>query len=173
MCAPPFPACKVSLSHLYFISAKHSISHEPPWHPRMAQEKELTYSSHHDNPEYNQRQCIEEETFLKEDTDPSSYSYSASFITLRKYMQLFRPWLCWLQEPYRTDILQFHDPKWTKLCHVLVTNWRSCLSMLKTEETTSKLKKNKGLAKRWPLIKIHLFQEKCYFQAKKVTLNIS
>ena len=54
--APQRPAYKVSLSHLYFISAKHSISHEPPRHPRMAQEKGPTYFSHRDNPEYNQRQ---------------------------------------------------------------------------------------------------------------------
>ena len=88
---------------------------------------------------------IEEETFLKEDTDPSSYSYSASFITLCRYMQLFRPWLCWLQEPYRTNILQFHDPKWTKLCRVLVTNWRSCLPRLKTEENHFKLKEKQEI----------------------------
>lgn len=38
VCALPFPAYQVSLSHLYFISAKHSISHKLhdtlAWHKR-------------------------------------------------------------------------------------------------------------------------------------------
>lgn len=88
MCALPFPAYQVSLSHLYFISAEHSISHKLHDTPRMAQEKELTYSSHHDNPEYNQRQRTEEETLLKEDTDPSSYCYRQFYNLLQVHVAL-------------------------------------------------------------------------------------